>query len=1564
MKKTFNLKFMALSVLLMLGHVCVFAQDPAVGQAVGTTLKGNVVTYRVNNSKAAVEVEGEKTYPVSITGLDADGLAQLGSNITLEVPVTFREKLGEEYYRFYVTEIAKGLDGSTPQSFYGYTEISKLKFSPVKTGENNNEPYYALANFSYSVGDYAFYGCTGMRTLEFTTNCKSIGKYAFQNTAIRNFVIPQGCETIDEYAFYECGYLTRVEVASGNTAMHTLGTHVFGKSSLEELDLRNATELWTITGEPFMHELNVANDVLKRVQLPTSLKAINTAFANCTALEGFGLAPGATGYDANNNPGDLDQTSLGLPANSPAGSPAGEGIEDGAFAGCRKLAVLNFPNCDIAGQPFAGCVALSKITFVANYDKTIGTTYTKAMTNLFGNCDVNDADYEAKYEATQKALKQIIFKGPFRGTIADNAFVGVKGLTTVNFNGGLRYGATINAAFTDVETLTNLTFTTSTSLMGLDTWNHVTTSGADKDVTIKAGAFQNTGISALDFGNLLASYANAAKIVIEGNAFSGNKNLASVTFGTTSFKDFGGGLVHIYDNAFGEGNAALATVTFGEISTTAGKAGKFLIGSKYDFSSYGEASKSTHYGDGTAALISYNGTTGVAKIKVLSNPADESYVGKIFSVTVPSGKDLYDNLPDPSTDDAMQLTDEDGNAIAVFVTVAANTSAVDGSTVFGDGAHLTTVTFADKVNNVEKSISASKFNIGQNAFASTGLQTVTFGNINAAKDVESTFTIEKNAFYGGDTNTKIVTFGKIADNNNGKLTATIGETAFAADMLTNVKIGDMDANKIDIKEAAFQGKNLSQVNLGHIKATKNGNAEVSIADNAFQGGENDNKSVTIGEMADYDTKTLTVTIGKNAFAADKLYQVLIAYEKSIAASSVSIGEGAFQGKSLQMVQIGNITTGKADATVVIGKDAFQGGEVTHKTVKIGNIVDGEAKLTATIGENAFAGKLLDKLTIGDMTATSIAISGPNAFANTSEDVKQNEVISLGTLGAGLQITGTTVFQAPKAAGSTYDVTIAGITGNVGIPASTFVAPVDGEASYTVTGDITASSLNGVKAGAFQGSQKWEKGAAVDNTTKVWFQGDYNCDFNATGTFTNVSDLIIAVSAEKDADGNVIGLDKAKNYNVAGGLGRFAGFKTLTIGNIPKAKSVNGNYYPQNANIEEVTFFGSVEGAIQQFYSTKIRKIDFKNVDQANVLVVEGAVKAAAFQAAAADAASKNEDITVRYYEGKDGQTREAKQIFNQQAFGTAWNDAQSVTLYTTPWAKTNVFEAADVKDANKKAVYRLKYSDSEVAPGDDIVADVYKKEGNTYAYGKLYIPKGVGMKYMVAAEYDPDTRKNAVQLYYGRIDNSNNEIFMYNLPVIDGYYWIDCTDVDQVFVARTNTELKSEMKVEALAVPAEKDAEFTPGDADHYYWGAALAVQNQLRYATQDIIHSTLMDNAEFKDRNVYYMANPKKYGLSFIQFNKNEKYTTTPSNPKYEIGDFKVMAQKSLYVVGKVNTNAPELTIVFVDDENADGNLTGIENVKAESQNSDAIYNLQGVRVNNAQKGIYIMNGKKVVIK
>ena len=42
----------------------------------------------------------------------------------------------------------------------------------------------------------------------------------------------------------------------------------------------------------------------------------------------------------------------------------------------------------------------------------------------------------------------------------------------------------------------------------------------------------------------------------------------------------------------------------------------------------------------------------------------------------------------------------------------------------------------------------------------------------------------------------------------------------------------------------------------------------------------------------------------------------------------------------------------------------------------------------------------------------------------------------------------------------------------------------------------------------------------------------------------------------------------------------------------------------------------------------------------------------------------------------------------------------------------------------------------------------------------------------------------------------------------------------------------------------------------------------------------------------------------------------------------------------------------------------TGIEAITAKKLEKSVIYNLQGIRVDNAQKGLYIINGKKLVVK
>ena len=62
-------------------------------------------------------------------------------------------------------------------------------------------------------------------------------------------------------------------------------------------------------------------------------------------------------------------------------------------------------------------------------------------------------------------------------------------------------------------------------------------------------------------------------------------------------------------------------------------------------------------------------------------------------------------------------------------------------------------------------------------------------------------------------------------------------------------------------------------------------------------------------------------------------------------------------------------------------------------------------------------------------------------------------------------------------------------------------------------------------------------------------------------------------------------------------------------------------------------------------------------------------------------------------------------------------------------------------------------------------------------------------------------------------------------------------------------------------------------------------------------------------------------------------------------------------------NANAAREAQIFI--QEPDGSYTAINGVNADaSVNNDAIYNLSGQRVNKAQKGIYIQNGKKVLVK
>jgi len=94
------------------------------------------------------------------------------------------------------------------------------------------------------------------------------------------------------------------------------------------------------------------------------------------------------------------------------------------------------------------------------------------------------------------------------------------------------------------------------------------------------------------------------------------------------------------------------------------------------------------------------------------------------------------------------------------------------------------------------------------------------------------------------------------------------------------------------------------------------------------------------------------------------------------------------------------------------------------------------------------------------------------------------------------------------------------------------------------------------------------------------------------------------------------------------------------------------------------------------------------------------------------------------------------------------------------------------------------------------------------------------------------------------------------------------------------------------------------------------------------------------------------------------QKYTDTSGKAEYFLvgAEFVKAAATSHLAAGRaylagLGSGAKVLNLSFDDD------ATAIQSVEAE-QNNGVLYNLNGVRVDNAVKGVYIQNGRKVVIK
>ena len=640
-----------------------------------------------------------------------------------------------------------------------------------------------------------------------------------------------------------------------------------------------------------------------------------------------------------------------------------------------------------------------------------------------------------------------------------------------------------------------------------------------------------------------------------------------------------------------------------------------------------------------------------------------------------------------------------------------------------------------------------------------------------------------------------------------------------------------------------------------------------------------------------------ITIASNAFSGIaitslNLGDITLASKDN--ASSLTISSGAFGSAVLEGVTIGDVTlTENTGSKIEIATYAFGGVKIAKFTVgdismdKSGQTVSFAAKTVSKVATAATTSESLATVTFGDIAGKGkVTVSG-SAFEST-----KLATVTFGDIAGETEIQAN-AFKSTLATG-TYAVTIGDISGKVTIAAAAF-SPAAPASTYTL-GDFDFATGTSITAGAFVGSTK---SGAANSTVTV---GAVNKDTGAWGTFTNIKDLTI------------------ESWNTNIGLARIGNPVTLTVGDItaPMASA------DETSNtITDITIEGNVTvaNALNKF-GKNVRNITFSADDPQ---VMTGAIASLAFKPAATQAIADDELITVIYRCETEGNYN---QIFATDAFNDT-DDQKVVVLYTTDWAAQRIFKDVTIN--------RLEVSASEVAPGEDIKATMIAAKNGQYKYGKLYVPQGNGMYYKIKADKKADG-KNTVNVFSAHLDG--DDIYMKQIDVYNGYYWIDATAAEQVFVVRTSDLTATEVTAEA-ATAAEI------ADGDNFFWfDDNDALTNALNYANDAVPNQQLQNDTPFKNHTIYVMLNPATQNLAFGKLNQ---YATTANLPK-----------NAVYVISNTDPQAAagRLNVVFEDDDEA----TAINKVEAQKSNDGEIYNLQGVRVKSAQKGVYIINGKKVI--
>lgn len=213
-----------------------------------------------------------------------------------------------------------------------------------------------------SIGNSAFYGCVSLKSATIPASVKTIGTYAFYGCTSLNTAIPSGITSIGQYAFYGCVSLKSVTIPVGITS---IGKYAFADcDSLAGVTIPEGVT--TLGSSTFS-----GCDALKSVTIPSSLTKIgDDVFSNCVNLVSVTIPKGVTAIGWHAFIGCRSLTNITLPSSITE-------IGSSAFQNCSSLTGLTVPSgvTKLYDSAFSGCSALTTVTIPSGIGQVVGGTF-------------------------------------------------------------------------------------------------------------------------------------------------------------------------------------------------------------------------------------------------------------------------------------------------------------------------------------------------------------------------------------------------------------------------------------------------------------------------------------------------------------------------------------------------------------------------------------------------------------------------------------------------------------------------------------------------------------------------------------------------------------------------------------------------------------------------------------------------------------------------------------------------------------------------------------------------------------------------------------------------------------------------------------------------------------------------------------------------------------------------------------------------------------------------------------------------------------------------------------